>query len=381
MTELKKTQVADAVDQGLEINEYYGDKEVRWFQIAARNGVYSALEEGVKRILIHLPTGAGKTITIACTLDDPRIHEILGIEEDRPLRVLFFAHVHRLLTQAEETFAAANNVDIKICSAFTPVTDEEVQWADVAVIDEAHHEAMMSLQNQLDVVGELPIIGLTATPDRPDGMVIKFETIISPISRQEAVEQGYLAETSIFSFVDMSGQDKTEIVCDILTSYGHQMGQTMIFMKTRAEVQRITDHLIKLGYTAVGLINQTNKQMGDELDKFGRGEIQFIVNCAKIGEGVDVAGCTTVLLGRQLKSYTMLNQYIGRAARPDSDCNIYELINPLSGKNLDTTVVVGTPKSHMLINNLNGEFEEHEFDYVGFETGLSEGMNLGFGIG
>ncbi len=378
MTKLKKTKVADTVNQALDINEYYGDKEVRWFQIAARNYVYSALEEGVKRILIHLPTGAGKTITIACTLDDPRIHEILGIEEDRPLRVLFFAHVHRLLTQAEQTFADANNVDIRVCSAFTPVTDVEVEWADVVVIDEAHHEAMMSLQNQLDTIGELPIIGLTATPDRPDGMVIKFESIISPISRQEAVEQGFLAETSIYSFVDMSGTDKTEIVSDIITSYGHQMGQTMVFMKTRAEVQRITDHIISLGYTAVGLINQTNHQMSEALDAFGRGEIQFIVNCAKIGEGVDVAGCTTVLLGRQLKSYTMLNQYIGRAARPDSDCNIYELINPLSGKNLDTTVVVGTPKSHMLISNMNGQFEEHEFNYVGFNLGFDSKLSEGW---
>lgn len=381
MTNLNKTPASQSVDEALELNEYYGEKEVRWFQIAARNGVYSALEEGVKRILVHLPTGAGKTITIACTLDDPRIHEILGIKEDRPLRVLFFAHVHRLLTQAEDTFAAANNVDIKICSAFTPVTDDDVEWADVAVIDEAHHEAMMSLQNQLDVVGHLPIIGLTATPDRPDGMVIKFESIISPISRQEAVEQGYLAETSIYSFVDMSGQNKTEIVSDILAQYAHQMGQTMIFMKTRAEVQQITDYINSLGYNAVGLIKQSNKQMGEVLDSFSRGDIQFIVNCAKIGEGVDVAGCTTVLLGRQLKSYTMLNQYIGRAARPDSDCNIYELVNPLSGKNLDTTVVVGTPKSHMLISSVGGSFTEHEFDYRSTESSMTPGLNLGYGIG
>ncbi len=377
MTALTKTAITDAVESGLDINEYYGDKEVRWFQIAARNGVYSSLLNGVKRILIHLPTGAGKTITIACTLDDPRIHEILGIDEQRPLRVLFFAHVHRLLTQAEETFASSNNVDIQLCSAFTPVTDDDVEWADVVVIDEAHHEAMMSLQNQLDRIGELPIIGLTATPDRPDGMVIKFEDIISPINRQQAVEEGYLAETSINSFVDMSGQDKTEIVCDILSEYGHTMGQTMIFMRTRKEVQTITDHLISLGYTAVGLIDQTNTQMNQDLERFGKGEIQFIVNCAKIGEGVDVAGCTTVFLGRQLKSYTMLNQYIGRAARPDSDCNVYELINPLSGKNLDTTVVVGTPKSHKLINNMNGQFEEHNFDYVGHETGMVSGITMG----
>lgn len=372
----KPTKAATAVSKELDIQEYYGEKEVRWFQIAARNATYEHLENGVKRVLIWLPTGAGKTITIACTLDDPRMRSVLGIKTDRKLRVLFFAHVHRLLTQAEQTFMDANHVEMRMCSAFTPVTDEDIEWADVVVIDEAHHEAMMSIQNQLDNIGELPIIGLTATPDRPDGMVIKFEEIVAPMNREQAVKEGWLAETSIYSYVDMSGNNKTDVVCDVLGEYAHTMGQTMIFMKTRAEVAAVTEFLISKGYTAVALTTQTNTQIGEELDAFGRGETQFLVNCAKIGEGVDVAGCTTVFLGRQLRSYTLLNQYVGRASRPDSECNVWELINPLAGNNLDTTVVVGTPKAHTLIHDQDGQFIENEFNYVGHQTGMVSGLTM-----
>jgi len=73
----------------------------------------------------------------------------------------------------------------------------------------------------------------------------------------------------------------------------------------------------------------------------------------------------------------LLNQIIGRAARPDSECQVFELINPLSGSNLDTTVVVGTPKRHVLCSSVgNGKFREREFDYVGSHTGMSSGLTM-----
>ena len=37
----------------IDINEFYGDKELRWFQIAARNQTNIALAEGKKRVLFR----------------------------------------------------------------------------------------------------------------------------------------------------------------------------------------------------------------------------------------------------------------------------------------------------------------------------------------
>ena len=79
-----------------------------------------------------------------------------------------------------------------------------------------------------------------------------------------------------------------------------------------------------------------------------------------------MSGCTSVLLGRNLGSYTQLNQYIGRCSRPDSDSQVFELVTPLSGRNLDTTVVIGTPTEHVLCDtDRKGGFTERHFDYVG----------------
>ena len=50
--------VAEATKDNFE-EVIFGDKTARWFQVAARNGVASALERGINRILVVQPTGTG----------------------------------------------------------------------------------------------------------------------------------------------------------------------------------------------------------------------------------------------------------------------------------------------------------------------------------
>ena len=360
--------------------EYFGEKEMRWYQVAARNEAIAALAAGEKRILIVQPTGSGKTITIAATMGSKEILDALNIV-GRKIRVLFVAHKHRLLTQAEETFAADNNVELIIQSMMSDIPEDitEAGW-DVCVLDESHHEGCSSFQYHLEKLGEFPIIGLTATPDRLDGCIIKFDYIINPISREQAVQEGWLAETSIHTFVDVPSKEKVDVLSDIFTNYAHQMGQTMVFVKTKKEVTSLTTVLKGLGYEAIGVLSQSERELNTILNEFSDGNVQFIVNCSRISEGVDVKGCTDVVLGRQVGSYALLNQIIGRAARPDSDCNVWELINPMSGRNLDTTVVVGTPASHRLVSKERGAWVERQFEYVTDRTNKQLGMSSGLRI-
>lgn len=355
--------VQDIVDEV----EMYGDKPVRWYQIAARNQVEEAMLRRVKRILVVLPTGAGKTITSGLIFTSEKIRKFLKIKAGRKLRLLFIAHKHRLLTQAERAYADAANVEFIPHSAFQDLP-EDTKW-DIACIDEAHHEAMMSIQLQLERIGKKPIIGLTATPDRADGCVIKFEVIVNPISREQAVAEGYLAPTWLNSIVDSANPDKTEVTKMLIDQFGDEFGQTMMFFRTKKEVRNVTEYLNEKGYKAVAIEDQSEHELDSLLDQFSKGDFQFVVNCNKINEGVDVKGCTDVYLGRAYGSYPQLNQVIGRAARPDSKCVVWELINPLSGRNLDTTVVVGTPEQHRLIYKRRGVWIEADFDYTSTMVG------------
>lgn len=348
-------------DQNDSLDEMYGEMQVRWYQAAAKNQVESALLKGIKRILVHSPTGSGKTITSGLIFSSPVVRKALGVPADRKLNLLFIAHKNRLLTQAERAYADANNVNFIPQSAFSAIPDD-VEW-DVCCLDEAHHEAMVTLQYQLEKLGDKPIIGLTATPDRADGCLIKFEEIVSPISREQAVAEGWLAETYIHSFVGAADRNKAPMIIDMLTRYAGQMEKAMVFMRTKAESRVITQWLTDSGYSAINIDAQSDAEVDTILDDFGTGKYQFVVNCNKISEGVDVPECTDIVLGRTVASYPLLNQIIGRAARPNSDCHVWEIINPLSGTNLDTTVVVGTPKQHDLIYNENGKWVVESFDY------------------
>ncbi len=345
--------------------EFYGHKKLYWYQVAARNAIIAELQSGTTRICVVQPTGSGKTLTIACSLSDPHILKALHIDEIRPLRVLFSSHKHRLLTQAEQTFADSNNVHIIPHSIFSDIPEDAIKngW-DITVLDECHHEGCMTFQYQLDNLGSKPIIGLTATPDRSDGLLIKFESIINPISREQAVEEGFLAPTFLNTIVDTPAKNKVPITKMIIDEFGAEFGQTMMFFSTKQEVRDITEYLTTLGYKAVAILTQTNKQLNALLNDFSEGKVQFLLNCNKINEGVDVKGCSDVYLGKQFGSYSQLSQVIGRASRPDCDCRVWELINPISGRNLDTTVVVGTPERHRLISKKQGIWITQEFDYA-----------------
>jgi superfamily II DNA or RNA helicase len=357
--------MSEAIFSDETIIEFYGEKAIRWYQAACREGIFQALTDKIKRVIVVLPTGAGKTITIACSLEDDRIRQLLGVTDDRPLRVLFVSHKNRLLTQAERAFVDATGIELITQSMFSEIPDEVVErgW-DIAVLDEGHHESCLSFQLQLERVGERPIIYLTATPVRPDGLIIKANRIINPLSREQAVKEGYLAETYLHSIVDTSATNKTPMLREVIDKFGTEMGQTMVFVRTKNEVREVAAHLALRGYSAVALLEQNDKEVDRVLEAFSAGTVQFVVNCNKISEGVDVVGCSDVLLGRQFGSYTQLNQVIGRAARPDSDCNVWEFVNPLSGRNLDTTVVVGTPKSHRLIYKRKDAWNIEQFDYT-----------------
>lgn len=350
-------------EQGL--IEYYGTKELRWYQIAARNETIDHLELGLRRICIKLPTGSGKTIALAASLNNDRFKKTIGIQTEK-LRVLFVSHVHRILNQAEQVFATENQVEFMPQSMFSQVSPEYIKrgW-DLVVLDECHHESCLTFQYHLETLGNFPIIGLTATPERADGLLIKFDRIVEPISREQAVREGWLAETELYSFVDAPERSKLDILRDIFNSkYAQNINGTMVFVRTKEEVAVLTDFLKQQGRRAVAILDQSGKKVSDLLDRFSQKEVDILVNCYRVGEGVDVKGCETVVLGRTFGSYPQLNQVIGRASRPDSICRVIELINPLSGRNLDTTVVTGTPKVHKLIYRQNKQWIETEFDYT-----------------
>lgn len=310
------------------------------------------------RNLLVLPTGAGKTLASLLVFSDPEIREILTGSRTQVVKVLFVAHRNRLLTQAVETYARSKWVEIHTQMAKTNYdkTFIDLGW-DITIIDEAHHEAMKSIQVQLEHLVNKPILLLTATPIRKDGMLIKADKEIRTLTREDAEAYGFLARAGVYSVVDYDLVSKTDLVKDILSEFGEDMGQTIIFTQYRKDVEQIVAHLSLMGLSAVGI--GSNTQKADEeavLSAFSSKDIQFIVNCTKLDEGVDVSGVETVLIGRNYGSYNQINQVVGRVVRPDCPATVWQLVNPFR-ENLDATSILHRPMFHRVYEYVNGDWE------------------------
>lgn len=266
------------------------------------------------------------------------------------MRVAYLAHMHHLLTQAEKVFEGAH-VDVHPVSTFMR-DDEElaaiIEWCDVVMFDEAHHESMMSMQLKLPVLLDRIMIGFTATPDRPDNHIIKFDAIVCPLTRDEAVERGFLAETDLTTVLDYSGLNKVNIVLSLFESFSTEIGQSIVFVRTQQEVRDLEQGLRAMGMSAVGIASQRRREVAVILKEFDAKKIRVLISCKKLSEGVDVKGCCTVVVAKHAKSLTHLNQEIGRGARPDTHLHVWQLFNPFEGGKCATSIV--TPRKHRVVH-------------------------------
>lgn len=335
----------------------------RYYQINAVRTAVDYLTVGFRRILFVSPTGSGKTVLARMVATSNEIRDALGINEkikadpDYKVRVLMIAGAERLLTQAIDTFDGCDDIEIIPQSAFTEVPAEVIaQGWDITFIDEAHHEAMGSIQKLLDVVAEKPVFGLTATPDRGDGLMLKFERFIYAITKDEAIRRKFISVPSINSIIDSSGSNKLVIAKQIMELYGDEMGQTIVYFKTQKECREFNDFLLDSGYNSHFLSNDDN--MDDVIERFERKEIQFMVNCQKLGEGIDIKGCTDVLLARQFNSKAEKEQYIGRSIRIDSESITWEFVSPFKN-NILAKDLFRVVMYHRLIYKQKGDWYEH----------------------
>lgn len=350
-------------------------------QKKAVNDIINIFEkEPLARVLLRMDTGTGKTIVARLLLIDDRLKEaLLKNKERKTLRLIYKCHVGRLITQARRRFdmekmtevsmdhwIANEESDNGIEIIFQMYGDKLPEGVDIDLImyDECQHEACTTIQSFLSTAGKFPSVGMSATPERSDNFLIKFDHKVEPITREEAVAGGFICQPDIRTVVDTSSTDKTKLLKKLLKCFYKDMGQTMIFVRTKAEINQVVDFINSNDFdgSAIGVGVSNDEDLDQILDDFGIGEYKYIVSCKKLSEGIDIPNVTDVIIAKNVGSYIDLNQMIGRAARPDNPkCFVWEFINALNDNNLESDTVVGLPKSHHLISIHNNKFIVRDF--------------------
>lgn len=319
--------------------------------------------KGYHRNLVVAATGTGKTVLAA--LDYKRLCEAAG----RELTLLFVAHRKEILDQSLKTYrkvlgkgafgelfvdgqkpVAWKHVFASVQSLAALGLDKiDPQAFDVVVIDEFHHAEASSYRRLIDHLTPLELLGLTATPERGDGINVAdtyFDgRIASELRLWDALDADLLVPFHYFGVaddVDLSdiewkrGSYDLEQLSNVYT--GNDMRALKIINELRDKVLS-TSMMRALGFcvsvqhahymakvfntagipsVAVSGSSSTEEREG-ALAKLRRRELNCIFAVDLFNEGLDVPEIDTILLLRPTQSSTIFLQQLGRGLRRADD--------------------------------------------------------------
>lgn len=296
---------------------------LRGYQLRAVEAVRDAFGR-VKRVLLVLPTGAGKTHTAA---------ELIARAHRKGRRVLFLVHRREIVRDTARRLQAAgipcgvvmagervSEAPVQVASVQTLAARELHPPADLILWDEAHHVAADTWR---DIAAQYPHayhLGLTATPVRSDGQGLRdaFDELVVGSTIAELVALGVLAP------VDVVGPGKRQSALSMAPFEAWQRWATgrptVAFCATIAESRALVAALTAQGVAAAHVDGDTPKRRRDAiLADFAEGRLDVVSNVAVLTEGWDCARAEVILLARGCDSPGTLLQTIGRGRRYGAD--------------------------------------------------------------
>lgn len=328
--------------------------------------------KGHHRNLLVAATGIDKTVMAAV--------DYANVRACWPrARLLFVAHREELLDQALATFRHAlrdPSFGEKWVGGSRPTRFEHVfasiqslraagysdlpaDHFDVVIVDEFHHAAAPSYEALLDHVGPIELLGLTATPERSDGLSILHwfdDRIAAELRLWDAIDQHRLVPFAYFGIHD--GVDLREIPWRRGRGYDLD-ALTGVYTSTdawaRLVINELIDHvddpagmrclafcvsvdharymarvLNAHGIEAVAVWGDSpESERRGALHDLAAGRIRVVCSVDLFNEGVDVPTVDTVLMLRPTESPTLFLQQLGRGlrlAQGKSFCTVLDFV-------------------------------------------------------
>lgn len=349
------------------------DLRLEPFQERLLEQIALARSQGKHKNLLVAATGTGKTVMAAADYRELR--------KSMPrANLLFIAHREELLDQSLNTFRYAlkeASFGEKMTSESKPLVGTNVfasiqslhekrlatmdpQSFDVIVIDEFHHAAAPSYRRILDYFSASEWLGLTATPERSDGLPI-IELFGGKIAAElrlwDAIDQGRLVPFAYFGVSD--GQDLTQI--SWRRGSGYDVNElTELYASSPTWLNGIIENLEKYvglnsNFRALGFCvsvahaefmssqfnlkgiratfvsgESTSEERRKALHDLKNGAIKLIFSVDLFNEGVDVPEVDVLLMLRPTDSPVLFLQQIGRGLRKSSgksSCTIIDFVS------------------------------------------------------
>lgn len=321
--------------------------ELRPYQAEAKTAVFEQWKQGLKRTLLVLPTGCGKTIVFAKVTED-------CVRKGE--RVLILAHRGELLEQAADKLykttglrSAIEKAENSSLDSWYRVTVGSVQtlmrekrlaqfrknYFDTIIVDEAHHCISDSYQRILKYFSEANVLGVTATPDRGDmkNLGTVFDSLAYEYTLPRAIREGYLSPIKAVTIplqLDLStvstqaGDFKASDIDTALDPYLYQIAdemlnycanrKTVVFLPLVKTSQKFRDILNSKGLSAAE-VNGESADRAEILADFDKGKYNVLCNSMLLTEGWDCPSVDCVIVLRPTKVRGLYCQMVGRGTR------------------------------------------------------------------
>ena len=321
--------------------------ELRPYQAEAVYRVQDEWRSGVRKTLLVLPTGTGKTICFA---------KIAENCVRQGMRVLILAHRGELLDQAADKLQKATGLGCAVEKAEESCLDSwfrvvvgsvqtlmrqsrldrfDSDYFDTIIIDEAHHALSPSYRVILDYFDHAKVLGVTATPDRGDmkDLGAVFESLAYEYKLSNAIHDGYLCKIRALTIplkLDISkvgvsaGDFKVGDIGTALDPYLEQIAaqmaihchnkKTVVFLPLIKTSQKFRDMLNMQGFNAAE-VNGESEDRAEILADFEEGKYNVLCNSMLLTEGWDCPSVDCIVVLRPTKVRSLYCQMVGRGTR------------------------------------------------------------------
>jgi len=302
------------------------------------------------KALLISATGTGKTYLSA-----------FDVKQFNAKRVLFVVHRLNIAKKAMESFKKIfgdsksmgifsgseknSNVDFVFSTVQTVSKNHYMEvfgkeFFDYIIIDESHRAGADSYKNIMDYFTPKFLLGMTATPERTDGLDIfdLFDhNIAGEIRLHRALDEDMLSPFHYFGVSDLIvdgkeqdsdyfrhlvSKERVARIIDKLNFYGTDSGELrgIVFCSRIDECLSLSEEFNNRGFITVALSGKNSEaEREDAIEKLESEEylekIDLIFTVDIFNEGIDIPKLNTVIMLRPTQSAIVFVQQLGRGLR------------------------------------------------------------------
>lgn len=320
-------------------------------QIGFMENLRSLIQKGESKALLVSATGTGKTYASA-----------FAVQDFNPKKFLFVVHREQIAKQAinayENVFKNTKNFGLLtgnskdydadyLFSTIQTLSKEDVYTKferdefDYIVIDEVHKAGAFSYQKIMDYFKPKFYLGMTASPERPDGIDIYelFDhNLAHEIRLKDALDEDLLCPFHYFGISDLEidgeivddstefnqlvSNDRINYLLEKSMYYGYSGDRikALVFCSRKNEAKILAEGFNKRGHPSIVLTGDDSQQTREDAvcrltDNDVKNKLEYIFTVDIFNEGVDIPEINQVLLARPTQSPIIFIQQLGRGLR------------------------------------------------------------------